>query len=156
MALTEGAMIPDLALVGADGGAVRLRDFVGRPLVLYFYPKDDTPGCTREAQDFTAAKGDFDAKGAALLGISKDSPAKHAKFAAKYDLTVPLATDEDSQVLEAFGAWVEKSMYGKSYMGIERATFLFDAQGTLVRAWRKVKVPGHVAEVLAAVQALPH
>lgn len=156
MALTEGAMIPDLALVGADGGAVRLRDFVGRPLVLYFYPKDDTPGCTREAQDFTTAKGDFDAKGAALLGISKDSPAKHAKFAAKYDLTVPLATDEDSQVLEAFGAWVEKSMYGKSYMGIERATFLFDAQGTLVRAWRKVKVPGHVAEVLAAVQALPH
>ncbi len=91
-----------------------------------------------------------------MLGISKDSPAKHAKFAAKYDLTVPLATDEDSQVLEAFGAWVEKSMYGKSYMGIERATFLFDAQGTLVRAWRKVKVPGHVAEVLAAVQALPH
>ena len=153
MALTEGAMIPDLALAGADG-AVRLRDFVGRPLVLYFYPKDDTPGCTREAQDFSAAKSAFDAAGAALLGVSKDPPAKHAKFAAKYDLTVPLATDEDGKVLEAFGAWVEKSMYGKTYMGIERSTFLFDAQGMLVRAWRKVKVPGHAAEVLAAVQAL--
>lgn len=154
MALTEGATLPDMTLIASDGSPLPLASFVGAPLVLYFYPKDDTPGCTREAQDFTAAADAFAALGAKVLGVSKDSPAKHQKFATKYDLKVALATDEDGAVMEAFGAWVEKSMYGKKYMGIERSTYLFDAAGTLVRAWPKVKVPGHAAEVLTAVQGL--
>lgn len=154
MAVAEGDQIPDLGLVAADGSALPLRSFVGKPLVLYFYPKDDTPGCTREAQDFSARIADFEAAGAAVLGVSKDTPAKHQKFAAKYGLTVPLATDADGAVMEALGAWVEKSMYGKQYMGIDRSTFLFDAEGRLARAWRKVKVPGHVDAVLAAVREL--
>ncbi len=153
--LGVGQPLPDVALVRSDGLAASLRDYVGKPLVVYFYPKDDTPGCTREAQDFSAEHAAFSALGVALLGVSKDPPAKHVKFAAKYGLTVPLATDgDDNAVMSAFGVWVEKSMYGKTYMGIERATFLFDAAGVLVRAWRKVKVPGHVAEVLAAARAL--
>ncbi|WP_294303424.1 peroxiredoxin [uncultured Sphingomonas sp.] len=152
--MTEGDAIPDLTLTGA-AGPVRLVDYRGKPFVLYFYPKDDTPGCTREAQAFSALIGDFEAAGVALLGVSKDSPAKHAKFAAKHGLSVPLASDdEDGTVLQAFGAWVEKSLYGKKYMGIDRSTFLFDADGTLVRAWRKVKVPGHAEAVLAAAKAL--
>ncbi|MFD1786983.1 peroxiredoxin [Sphingomonas floccifaciens] len=152
--MTEGDTIPDLTLAGVDG-PIRLADFVGRPLVLYFYPKDDTPGCTREAQDFSALADDFAAAGVALLGVSKDSPAKHAKFAAKHALSVPLASDDaDGTVLQAFGAWVEKSLYGKKYMGIDRSTFLFGADGRLVRAWRKVKVPGHAEAVLAAAKAL--
>lgn len=150
-----GQSLPDVALVRSDGHVANLRDYVGRPLVLYFYPKDDTPGCTREAQDFSAEYDAFCALGVAVLGVSKDPPAKHVKFAAKYGLTVPLASDgDDNAVMSAFGVWVEKNMYGKTYMGIERATFLFDAAGVLVRAWRKVKVPGHVAEVLAAARAL--
>lgn len=154
MALTEGATLPDLTLTASDGSDLPLRSFVGAPLVLYFYPKDDTPGCTREAQDFSAEADAFAALGAKVVGVSKDTPAKHQKFAAKYDLKVALATDADGVVMEAFGAWVEKSMYGKKYMGIERSTYLFDASGALVRAWPKVKVPGHAAEVLAAVRAL--
>lgn len=150
-----GQMLPDVALTMSDGGTARLRDYVGKPLVVYFYPKDDTPGCTREAQDFSAQLASFTALGVAVLGISKDPPAKHAKFAAKYGLTVPLGTDgDDSVVTEAFGVWVEKAMYGKTYMGIERATFLFDAQGVLAQAWRKVKVAGHAEAVLAAARAL--
>lgn len=154
MALSEGATLPDLKLTASDGSDLPLRRFVGAPLVLYFYPKDDTPGCTREAQDFSAEADAFAALGAKVVGVSKDPPAKHQKFAAKYDLKVTLATDAEGAVMEAFGAWVEKSMYGKKYMGIERSTYLFDASGTLVRAWPKVKVPGHAAEVLAAVRAL--
>jgi peroxiredoxin Q/BCP len=153
--MTEGDMIPDVALQGADG-PVRLAEYRGRPFVLYFYPKDDTPGCTREAQDFSALAGDFADAGVALLGVSKDTPAKHAKFAAKYDLSVPLASDDDANTaLEAFGAWQEKSLYGRKYMGIDRATFLIDRDGTVARIWRKVKVPGHVEAVLAAARDLP-
>ena len=152
--MTEGDPLPDLTLAGTDG-PVRLVDYRGKPFVIYFYPKDDTPGCTREAQDFSALSGAFAEAGVALLGVSKDSVAKHAKFAAKYDLTVPLASDDDDNtVLTAFGAWVEKNMYGRKYMGIDRSTFLFDAAGTLARAWRKVKVPGHAEAVLAAAKAL--
>ena len=154
MALTEGATLPALTLTASDGSDLPLKSFVGAPLVLYFYPKDDTPGCTREAQDFSAEADAFAALGAKVVGVSKDTPAKHQKFAAKYDLKVALATDAEGEVMEAFGAWVEKSMYGKKYMGIERSTYLFDAAGTLVRAWPKVKVPGHAAEVLATVRAL--
>jgi peroxiredoxin Q/BCP len=154
MALTEGATLPDLALTASDGSPLPLKSFIGAPLVFYFYPKDDTPGCTREAQDFSAEADAFAALGAKVVGVSKDSPAKHVKFAAKYDLKIALATDAEGDVMEAFGAWVEKSMYGKKYMGIERSTYLFDAAGTLVRAWPKVKVPGHAAEVLDAVRAL--
>lgn len=152
--MTEGDTIPDLTLIGTDG-PIRLADFRGKPFVLYFYPKDDTPGCTREAQDFSALADAFAASGVALLGVSKDSPAKHAKFTAKHGLSVPLASDdEDGTVLQAFGAWIEKSLYGKTYMGIDRSTFLFDADGRLARAWRKVKVPGHAEAVLAAAKAL--
>ncbi|MBX9881784.1 MAG: peroxiredoxin [Sphingomonas sp.] len=154
MALTEGEMIPDLTLVDSGGNTIKLRDFVGRKLVLYFYPKDDTSGCTKEAQDFSQHRAAFDAAGVRLLGVSKDSPDKHRKFIDKYALTVPLASDEPGTVLEAFGAWVEKSMYGKKYMGIERSTFLFGADGRLARAWPKVKVPGHAAAVLEAATAL--
>jgi thioredoxin-dependent peroxiredoxin len=155
MTIAEGARLPDVALTLMDGSRASLASFTGKPLVIYFYPKDDTPGCTREAQDFTALADEFAAAGVALLGVSKDTPAKHAKFTSKYGLKVPLASDDDANtVLEAFGAWVEKSMYGKKYMGIERSTFLFAADGTLARAWRNVKVPGHAAEVLAAAKSL--
>ena len=151
--VTEGAPAPDFELAGADG-PVRLADFAGKPLVVYFYPKDDTSGCTKEAQDFTALAGDFARAGVALLGVSKDSVASHAKFTAKYGLAVPLASDPEGAMIEAYGSWVEKNMYGRKYMGIERSTFLIDAGGKLVKIWRKVKVPGHAAEVLKAAQAL--
>lgn len=151
--LEPGEELPDAVLTTPDGGSVNLRDFAGKKLVLYFYPKDDTAGCTKEAQEFSAALDDFAAAGAAVLGVSKDTPAKHKKFAGKYDLTVPLASDE-AEVIEAFGAWVPKVLYGREYMGIDRSTWLFDASGKLVKAWRKVRVPGHVAEVLEAVRVL--
>ncbi|MEG3088601.1 peroxiredoxin [Sphingomonas sp. PB4P5] len=154
MAIEQGGTLPEVALTAPDGTPFQLRDFVGRPLVVYFYPKDDTPGCTREAQEFSAALADFQALHCTLLGISQDKPAKHQKFIAKYDLAVPLASDEDGSVLAAFGTWIEKQLYGKTYMGIDRSTFLFDAAGTLVRSWRKVRVPGHVGQVLDAVRAL--
>lgn len=153
MALEPGDALPDLTLTLPDGGVTNLRFFKGKPFVLYFYPKDDTAGCTREAQDFSALYPEFEAIGARVLGVSKDSPAKHKKFSDKYGITVPLASDE-TEVIEAFGAWVPKKLYGREYMGIDRSTWLFDASGTLVRAWRKVKVPGHAEEVLAAVKAL--
>ena len=151
--LGEGAAAPDFELQGASG-AVKLVDFAGKPLVVYFYPKDDTTGCTKEAQEFSALAADFAKAGVALLGVSKDSVASHAKFTAKYDLTVPLASDPEGAMIEAYGSWVEKNMYGRKYMGIERSTFLIDASGKLVRIWRKVKVPGHAAEVLKAAQAI--
>jgi peroxiredoxin Q/BCP len=151
--LEQGDAIPAMTLTGADDAPLPLERFSGRALVLYFYPKDDTSGCTREAQDFSAALADFTAIGVAMLGVSKDTPAKHRKFTDKYALTVPLATADDA-ALEAFGVWVEKQLYGRRYMGIDRSTFLFDAQGKLARAWRRVRVPGHAAEVLAAAKDL--
>lgn len=154
MTIAPGDPLPAVELLDAQGQSFQLSRYAGAPLVLYFYPKDDTAGCTREAQEFTAAKPEFDAAGVQLLGISKDSAAKHRKFADKYDLTVPLATDPDGAVLEAFGSWVEKTLYGRQYMGIDRSTFLFGADGRLVREWRKVRVPGHVEQVLAAAKAL--
>jgi peroxiredoxin Q/BCP len=152
-ALTEGAAAPNFELQGADG-PVKLADFAGKPLVVYFYPKDDTSGCTKEAQEFTALAAEFAKAGVALLGVSKDSVASHAKFTAKYDLAVPLASDPEGAMIEAYGSWVEKNMYGRKYMGIERSTFLVDASGKLARIWRKVRVPGHAAEVLKAAQTL--
>lgn len=154
MAIKEGDSIPAVALLDLAGNTFTLDRYIGAPFILYFYPKDDTAGCTREAQEFSATKPEFDAAGAALLGVSRDSVTKHQKFVSKYDLTVPLATDPDGQVLEAFGTWVEKMLYGRKYMGIDRSTFLFDAKGRLARSWRKVKVPGHVEAVLEAVKAL--
>ena len=152
--LGEGDLVPDVALTGMDGERVSPADFKGNKLVLYFYPKDDTTGCTREAQDFTALAADFEKAGTWILGVSKDSPKSHAKFAGKYDLKVKLASDEDGSACEAFGTWGEKSMYGRKYMGIERATFLIDRDGTVARIWRKVKVAGHADEVLAAAREL--
>ncbi|VXC88461.1 peroxiredoxin [Sphingomonas sp. 8AM] len=145
--------LPDVIATGADGAPLRLHD-LPRPLVVYFYPKDDTPGCTREAQDFSSLTNDFAVAGATVLGVSRDTVAKHAKFRDKHALTVMLASDLDGSVTEAFGVWGEKQLYGKTYMGIERATFLFDRDGKLVQAWRKVKVPGHAATVLDAAKAL--
>jgi thioredoxin-dependent peroxiredoxin len=153
--LAEGDPVPDVTLIGMEGAAVSPADFRGQKLVLYFYPKDDTSGCTREAQDFTALAGEFEKAGTWILGVSKDSPERHAKFAAKYGLKVKLATDPDGSVCEAFGVWGQKSLYGRKYMGIDRATFLLDRDGTVARIWRKVKVPGHAEEVLAAARALP-
>jgi peroxiredoxin Q/BCP len=145
---------PDVAFEGPDGQQTTLAAWRGKPLVLYFYPKDDTSGCTREAQDFTELAGDFAAAGVALLGMSQDSAKKHKAFTEKYGLKVPLATDAEGKLLEAFGAWVEKSMYGRKYMGIDRSTFLIDKDGRIAAEWRKVKVPGHAKAVLEAAKAL--
>jgi thioredoxin-dependent peroxiredoxin len=154
MTVDVGQAAADFDLPADGGGRIRLADFKGKPLVLYFYPKDDTPGCTKEAQGFAAAYGEFQAAGVELVGISKDSVASHDKFKAKFQLPFPLASDEAGGVVEAYGSWVEKSMYGKKYMGIDRSTFLIDRDGTLRGVWRKVAVPGHVAEVLEAARAL--
>ncbi|MGP7795968.1 peroxiredoxin [Sphingomonas sp. CLY1604] len=151
--MDDGATIPAVTVTTPDGVAIRLTD-LPLPAVIYFYPKDDTTGCTREAQDFSALSEAFAAAGASLMGISKDPPAAHGKFIAKHALTVSLASDEDGSACDAFGVWGEKQMYGRTYMGIERATFLFGADGRLAKAWRKVKVPGHAAAVLEAVHAL--
>ena len=149
--LIEGAAAPDFDLETADG-PVRLSDFAGRTLVLYFYPKDDTAGCTREAQDFTALAPDFAKAGATVIGVSKDSLKAHQKFTAKYDLAVKLASDPEGVVIERYGSWVEKSLYGRKYMGIDRSTFLI-RDGRIVRIWRKVKVANHAQQVLDAVTA---
>jgi peroxiredoxin Q/BCP len=149
----EGEAAPDVTLQMGDGSLIKLSQ-LKLPLVLYFYPKDDTSGCTVEAKDFSALAAAFEIEGTSLLGVSKNTPKDHAKFTAKYDLTVPLATDADGTVTEAFGVWVEKSMYGRKYMGIERATFLIGEDGKIARAWRKVSVPGHAEDVLAAARAL--
>ena len=151
--IREGEQAPAITVSASDGSSVNLAS-PGQPLVLYFYPKDDTSGCTREAQDFTALAGDFAAAGAKVIGVSRDPMKKHDKFIAKYELAVPLASDEDGRISEAFGTWIEKSMYGRKYMGMERATFLIGADGKVLKAWRKVKVPGHAAEVLKAVNGL--
>ncbi len=150
-----GDELPDIALTGADGGTVKPSDFRGQKLVLFFYPKDDTPGCTTENKDFSALAGEFAQAGVALLGISKDSPEKHRKFIAKHGLTAPLASDAETGGLsDALGIWAEKSMYGKTYMGMVRTTLLIDAAGRIAQVWDKVKVKGHAEEVLAAAKAL--
>jgi thioredoxin-dependent peroxiredoxin len=154
MTVDVGQAAPDFDLPTAGAGRVRLADFAGKPLVLYFYPKDDTPGCTKEAQGFAAAYPEFQTAGIEVLGVSKDGVASHDKFKAKYQLPFPLASDESGGTVEAYGSWVEKSMYGKKYMGIDRSTFLIDRDGTVRQVWRKVSVPGHAGEVLEAARAL--
>lgn len=149
--IEPGDALPAVELEGPEGRIALAGQ--GGPLLLYFYPKDDTAGCTREAQDFSVLLPDFVALGVKLLGVSKDSAAKHRKFSEKYGLTVPLATD-DGSVMEAFGVWVEKQLYGRRYMGVDRSTFLFDGEGKLFRAWRKVRVPGHADAVLAAAREM--
>jgi len=150
--IDQGDKVPTLKTRLSDGTEIDLSS-PGRLLVLYFYPKDDTSGCTREAQDFTALASEFGKAGAKIVGLSRDPMKKHDKFIAKFDLQVPLASDEDGAISDAFGTWVEKSMYGRKYMGMERATFLIDKDGRVAKAWRKVKVPGHAEEVLKAVKA---
>jgi peroxiredoxin Q/BCP len=154
MTVDAGQPVPDFTLPRDGGGTLGPKDFRGRKLVLYFYPKDDTAGCTTEALGFTARLADFEAANTAVLGISKDSVKSHDKFRDKHKLAVPLLSDEDGSVVEAFGTWVEKSMYGRKYMGIERSTFLVGPDGTVAQVWRNVKVPGHVEQVLAAAAAL--
>lgn len=148
----SGHQAPGFTLPRDGGAPVSLSDFAGQTVVLYFYPKDDTPGCTKQAQGFTDMADDFAKAGAVVLGVSKDSIAKHDKFRDKYGLSFALLSDENDAVCEAYGVWVEKSMYGKTYMGIERSTFLIDGNGQILREWRKVKVPGHVEQVLEAVK----
>ena len=149
--IVEGDAAPDFTLPTDGGGTVSLSAFRGRKVVLYFYPKDDTSGCTKEACAFRDALPDLERLGATVIGVSPDAPAKHDKFKAKYELPFTLASDEDHAVSEAYGVWVQKSMYGRTYMGIERSTFLIDEEGRIARAWRKVKVPGHVDTVQAAL-----
>lgn len=153
--IEEGEKAPDVTLLMPDDSETTLGTYRdGKPLVVYFYPKDNTPGCTKEAIGFTELAGDFAKAGVRILGISKDSPRKHNNFIAKHDLKVDLATDADDSVCEAFGVWVKKKMYGREYMGIQRATFLIDADGKVAKAWPKVKVAGHAEDVLAAAKVL--
>ena len=147
-----GDAAPAFTLPRDGGGDVSLSDFAGKQVVLYFYPKDDTPGCTKEAIGFTDMVAEFDAADTVILGVSKDSIKKHDKFVAKHDLKIALLSDEESDVCERYGTWVEKSMYGKTYMGIERATYLIGADGKVAQVWRKVRVPGHVEAVLDAAR----
>jgi thioredoxin-dependent peroxiredoxin len=150
--LDTGSRAPGFELPGDGGSTVSLAAHAGKPVVLFFYPKDDTSGCTAEALDFSRLKPQFDALGAVLIGISPDSPKSHDKFKAKHELSVALASDESKQTLEAYGVWVEKSMYGRKYMGVERSTFLVGPDGTIAGVWRKVKVPGHAEAVLEALR----
>ncbi len=152
--LEDGNKAPDFKLPDESGKTIQLSKLKGRAVVVYFYPKDDTSGCTSEAKDFSCMAADFAAAGADIIGISPDSAASHKKFIAKHDLSLSLAADEDKTAAEAYGVWVEKSMYGKTYMGVERSTFLVDKTGRIAKSWRKVKVPGHATDVLAAVRAL--
>ena len=152
--IEEGEIAPDFELPTMDGKQLKLSQHQGRPVVIYFYPKDDTSGCTTEAKDFTSLMDQFRDAKAEVFGISPDSVLSHQKFAKKHDLAVGLASDGDKAVATTYGVWVEKSMYGRKYMGVERATFIIDKTGKIAKVWNKVKVPGHAAEVLAAVQAL--
>ena len=149
--ISEGDKAPAITATASDGCSINLAA-PGQPLVLYFYPKDDTSGCTLEAQDFTRLAPDFAKAGVRVVGLSRDPMKKHEKFIAKYDLAVPLIADEDGKISDAFGTWVEKSMYGRKYMGMERATYLIGADGKVLKAWRKVKVPKHAEEVLKAAK----
>ncbi len=154
MPVDAGDKAPDFKLPTDGGGDISLSALKGKTTVLYFYPKDDTSGCTKEAMGFRDALAAFGKAGAAVVGVSKDSVAKHDRFKVKYELNFPLVSDEAGTLCEAYGVWVEKSMYGRKYMGIERSTFLIDGDGRIARVWRKVKIPGHVDEVLAAAKAL--
>ena len=153
-ALKEGDQAPDFDLPTDGGGSFKLGKQRGKAVVVYFYPKDDTSGYTLEAIDFSGRKAEFEKTGATIIGISPDSVSDHDKFKAKHDLTISLAADEEKETAEAYGVWIEKSMYGKKYMGVDRSTFLVDPKGKLARIWRKVKVEGHVQEVLDAAKAL--
>ena len=150
--IDQGDKAPAMTVQASDGSSIDLAA-PGKPLVLYFYPKDDTSGCTREAQDFTALAGEYAKLGVKVVGVSRDPMKKHEKFIGKYGLSVPLVSDEDGRISEAFGTWIEKSMYGRKYMGMERATFLIGTDGRVLKAWRKVKVPRHAEEVLEAATA---
>ena len=150
--IDQGDKAPAMTVQASDGSSIDLAA-PGTPLVLYFYPKDDTSGCTREAQDFTALAGEYAKLGVKVVGVSRDPMKKHEKFIGKYGLSVPLVSDEDGRISEAFGTWIEKSMYGRKYMGMERATFLIGLDGRVLKAWRKVKVPRHAEEVLEAASA---
>jgi peroxiredoxin Q/BCP len=154
MAITQGSKAPPFTLPATDGRTVSLEGLKGRKVVLYFYPKDDTSGCTLEAQNFQALKRDFAAADTEIVGVSPDGLKSHDKFRAKYGLDFTLASDEEKTMLEAYGVWAEKSMYGRKYMGVERTTVLIDRDGTIARVWNKVKVPGHAEEVLEAARAL--
>ena len=150
-----GDAFPDIALEGVDGKSLRIADFAGQKLVVFFYPKDDTPGCTTENKDFSALADEFAAVGTALLGVSKDPPQRHAKFAAKHGLVVPLASDAaEGGLSDALGIWTEKQNYGRTYMGMMRTTYLLDAEGRIARVWNNVKVKGHAQAVLEAARAL--
>jgi peroxiredoxin Q/BCP len=152
--ILPGGMAPDFALPTDNGGSVALKGLRGRKVVVYFYPRADTPGCTREAMDFSRLNPEFEASGTVVVGVSADPPKAQDKFKAKYDLAIPLASDPSHEMLETYGVWTETSMYGRKYMGIERATFMIGADGRSARVWRKVKVPGHAEEVLAAAKLL--
>jgi len=152
--LQDGDKAPNFELPMETGGRLKLSELQGKAVVLYFYPKDDTSGCTAEAKDFSRLAGDFRDAGVEVIGVSPDSAESHQKFRKKHDLKVRLAVDTDKVVATAYGVWVEKSMYGRKYMGVERSTFLIDKKGRIARSWRKVKVPGHAAEVLAAAREL--
>ena len=152
--LVEGDIAPDFKLPTDGGGRTNLQEFKGKPIVVYFYPKDDTSGCTAQAIDFNGLRAKFAAAGAAIIGVSPDSAASHDKFKQKHDLKIALGADPERSAIEAYGVWKEKSMYGRKYFGVERSTFLIDREGRIAKIWRKVKVPGHAAEVLAATKAL--
>jgi peroxiredoxin Q/BCP len=153
MMINEGDKAPAITVTASDGSSVNLAA-PGQPLVLYFYPKDDTSGCTREAQDFTAMAADYAKAEVKVVGVSRDPMKSHEKFIGKYGLSVPLVSDEDGRISDAFGTWVQKSMYGRKYMGMERATYLIGADGRVLKAWRKVKVPNHADQVLKAAREL--
>ena len=153
MSVDVGSKAPDFAMA-TDTGKARLSDFAGKTVVLYFYPKDDTPGCTNEGKAFSALLPQFQKAGAVVIGASKDSVKSHAKFRAKYGLAIELGSDPEGAVIQAYGSWVEKSMYGRQYMGIDRSTFLIDGSGVVRAIWRKVKVSGHAEAVLQAAQAI--
>ena len=152
--LVEGDPAPDFELATDGSGRTHLKDLEGKPVVIYFYPKDDTSGCTAEAIDFNRLRAKFAGAGATVIGVSPDSAASHDKFKRKHDLEIALAADPERSAIEAYGVWKEKSMYGRKYFGVERSTFLIDRNGRIARIWRKVKVPGHADEVLAATKAL--
>jgi len=151
--INDGDKAPAITMTATDGSNISLAS-PGQPLVLYFYPKDDTSGCTREAQDFTALADDFRKAGIKVIGVSRDPMKSHEKFIGKYNLAVPLVSDEDGRISDAFGTWVQKSMYSRKYMGMERATYLIGEDGRVLRSWRKVKVPNHAQEVLRAAREL--
>lgn len=152
--ISIGNEAPDFTLPKDGGGEIRLSDLKGKKVVVYFYPKDDTSGCTSQAQQFSEAKAEFDAANIVILGISKDSIKSHDKFKTKYDLKIDLLSDEELNAANAYGVWVEKSMYGRKYMGMDRSTFLIDNEGKIAKIWRKVKIPGHIKEVLEAAKSL--